>query len=79
MIPQSKIRKLLSVLAPILIPGLLGGVAWAADHYIDDRIDSKLANVEKRLSSIELKLVQIETLLRDTVRPQPTPKHDLGG
>jgi hypothetical protein len=64
------VKRWLRYLAPIWIPALLTGVAWAADHYIDDRINSKLAVVEKRLAEIELELVEIKTILRDTVRPQ---------
>lgn len=43
----------------VLIPTLLGTVAWAADKYIDERIDNKLNLVAKRLASVEKKLDRI--------------------
>lgn len=46
-----------------IIAVLGAGGAWAADHYIDDRIDSKLAAVIKRLDKIDKSITVIKVHL----------------
>lgn len=52
-----------------LVTVLGGGAAWGADHYIDDRIESKLAAVVEKLEAISHDLA----IIKDRLGIPPTP------